>query len=77
VLRVGVNRSWRDLKSYMMVLKGEPEDNYQQSNRSFFCAGAGFMTQILERRAKFDAALDFPDESGLMPGFVISILINL
>lgn len=76
-LRIGVNRSWRDLKSYLMVLQGEPEENYQQSNRSLFCAGAGFTTQILERKAKFDAALDFPDDSGLMPAFVISILTNL
>lgn len=77
VLRAGLNRSWRDLRSYLMVLKGEPEENYQQSNRSAFCAGVGIITQILEHRAKFDAALDFSANSGLLPSFVISILADL
>jgi len=77
VVRAGLNRSWRDLRSYVMVLKGDPEENYEQSNRSFLCAGAGFITQILERRAKFDVAVDFPDEAGLLPAFAISILSDL
>jgi hypothetical protein len=77
VLRAGLNRSWRDLKSYLMVLKGEPEENYQQSNRSAFCAGVGLITQIVERRAKFDVALDFADNPGLLPAFVISLMTDL
>jgi hypothetical protein len=76
-VRIGLHRSWSDLKSYLAVLQGNSEDNYQQSNVSLFCAGVGFSTQMIEHKVKFDAALDFPEDMNLLPSFVISILADL
>lgn len=77
VLRLGSNISWRDLQSGIKKLQGESEDSYQKSNRSFLCAGVGLTTHMAERKVKFDAAVDFPDNADLLPAFVISILADV
>lgn len=77
VLRAGSNINWRDLESGVKKLQGESEDNYQKSNRSFLCAGIGLTTHLAERKVKFDAAVDFPDNANILPAFVISILADL
>ena len=76
VVRGGYSFSYRDLLYCKDFLTGETDSTYIKSNRTTLCLGAGFMTELMARKVKFDAAIEFADAQSL-PVLVISMLTNI
>jgi hypothetical protein len=76
VIRAGYSFSWRDLQSFKKMLSGEPEENYYKSNMVGLCLGAGFRTEVAQRKIQVDAAAEFLTIP-VLPALVISVQTDL
>jgi hypothetical protein len=76
VVRAGYSASWSDLKDFKNTLSGESDESYSRTNMLGLCFGAGFITEIVNRKVRFDTALEFLAISP-MPSVVISMLMDI
>jgi hypothetical protein len=76
IVRAGYSLSWSDLKDFRNTLIGESDDSYRRTNMVGLCLGAGFKTEIVNRKVQLDAALEFISLT-LAPVIVISMLVNI
>jgi hypothetical protein len=75
-LRAGYSLNWRDLQSQVKVFRGEADDGYYKSNMTGLCLGAGFITEVIQRKVQLDVAAEFLTSS-VLPALVVSALIDI
>lgn len=76
VARAGYAVSWRDMRAFMANLQGEGDVNYSRTNRVTFTAGFGVNTELFDRTARLDAAMEFSDVF-VLPAMVVSVLTDI
>ncbi|MBN1128935.1 MAG: PorV/PorQ family protein [Chitinispirillaceae bacterium] len=72
VVRCGYAVSWRDMEAFAAMLQGESETDYFRANRVTLCAGIGVLTEVISRKVRLDAGIEFSDWQ-VMPSLVLSM----
>jgi hypothetical protein len=76
MVRIGWAKSWRDMESFLNKLQGETESVYYRTYRATFCLGVGLLTELIDRKLKLDAGIEFSDAQ-IAPALVFSMISEL
>jgi hypothetical protein len=76
VIRGGYPVSWRDLEYFIDKLAGEAGTTYYRSMRTALCLGAGFITDLINRKLLMDVGVEFHTARSL-PALIATIMMEL